>query len=225
MFLGIKHEKPADSKLDINKYIDDLKGGFSFIRKSYMIKVTLIMFAITNFCLAPINVLQPAYVSDVLNGGAELLSILGIALTVGIIVSGLLMGMFGNKFKKSRLICFGMIFFGISYSLLFIPGNIIATGIASNAVAITAFFLLGFCTPVLTTPLMTNIMLNTDKDMLGRVGSFVGMISCCAIPLGSAAAGSLSEIFSISALILAMGIVIILVGIRMAFNSKFRQND
>lgn len=144
-------------------------------------------------------------------------------MTVGIILGGLTMGIIGNRIKKHWFISLGLIFFGLSYSLLLFPGNIIPSGIFTNIIVTFIFFLFGFIVPLMTTPLTTNIMLNVDKNMMGRVGSFLAMISCSAIPLGAAISGSLSEILSMTTLFAIIGIIIILVGIRMLFNKKFRE--
>lgn len=223
LFLKVKHEINQEAEVSVKAYLKDLGEGFRFIRDSYIIRTTLILFAITNFCLAPINVLMPAYVEDILKNGAGVLSMLGVALSVGIILGGLVIGFIGNKFNKNHFISLGLIIFGINYCLLFIPGNLIPSGLFSNAVAIGIFFVFGLIIPMLTSPLTTNIMINTDKNMLGRVGSFISVISCCAIPLGSAITGSVSEIFPMTSIFLIMGMIVALVGIRMIFNRKFKK--
>ena len=223
LFLKLKHEDNHVSEISIKSYFKDLGEGFLFIKKSYVIKTTIILFAITNFCLAPINVLMPAYVEDILRSDASMLSMLGVALSVGIIIGGLLIGFIGNRVKKSWFISIGIFAFGINYCLLFAPGNLIPSGVISNALSVGVFFIFGFIVPMLTSPLTTNIMINTDNKMLGRVGSFISVISCCAIPLGSAITGSVSELFPMTSIFGVMGLIISLVGIRMFFNSKFKK--
>lgn len=223
MLMKIKHESTVEGKINAKEYVNDLKEAFNFVKKSYLIRTALILFAIVNFCLAPINVLMPAFVNDVLKSGVEMLSFLGIALSVGMIIGGVLVGQFGNRFKNHISISFGLVFFGLSYSILFIPGNIIPWGIYSNIIAIAAFFLLGFVIPIMSAPITTNIMLNTDKDMIGRVSSFMAMMSYCAIPLGSSITGAVSEIMPMAIIFAIMGGIIILVGLRMMLNKKFKE--
>lgn len=223
MFMRVKQEEASNEAISIKGYANDIKEGFNFIRKSYLIRTTLVLFAIVNFCLAPINVLMPAFADEVLKGDAGLFSILGISFTVGVIVGGLITGSIGSKFKKHWLISIGLIIFGASYSMLFVPGNVISAGIYSNIAAAAAFFIFGFIMPPMTAPLTTNIMLNTDKSMLGRVGSFMGMISLCAVPLGAAITGFISEIMPMTTIFAIMGGIIILLGIRMVFNRKFKE--
>ncbi len=223
LFLNLKHEQNHVSEFSVKSYFNDLSEGFLFIKKSYVIKTTIILFAITNFCLAPINVLIPAYVEDILKSDANMLSMLGVSLSVGIIMGGLLIGFIGNRVKKSWFISIALFSFGINYCLLFAPGNIIPSGVISNTLSIGIFFVFGFIVPMLTSPLTTNIMINTDNNMLGRVGSFISVISCCAIPLGSAITGSVSELFPMTSIFGVMGLIISLVGIRMFFNSKFKK--
>ena len=56
---------------------------------------------INNFCLAPLNVLQPVYVKETLGAGAGGLSVLGTALLIGMICSGLWIGRYGKSFKRA----------------------------------------------------------------------------------------------------------------------------
>jgi len=223
LFISIAVEGHDASELSIKKYFQDLKEGFLFVWKNYVIKTAIILFAITNFSLAPINVLLPAYVDENLKSGAEMLSAMGCALSVGIIVGGLCIGMLGNKAKIHMSISMGLVVFGICYSLMFLPGNIIPAGILSNIMVTFVFFMFGCTISFLTAPLMTNIMQNTDKDMFGRVGALISMVTYSAIPLGSAITGSLSELVPTTTMFIAMGIMIFVLGIRMLFNLKFKK--
>lgn len=210
------------AKLNVKTYMKDLKEGFSFVKNNKLIRLTIILFALLNFCLAPINVLMPIFAKDVLKGGPDILSYIGAALAVGTILGGVLIGQFGSRFKISTLIISGMFLFGISYALLMIPGNVISTGIYSDAAAIGSFFMFGLLIPIISSPVQTYLMVNTDRAVLGRVISFMSMISCSAIPLGSALTGTISEYVSMAAIFLCMGGLICLSAVFLLFKKDFR---
>lgn len=211
------------AKLNVRAYMKDLKEGFSFVKNNKLIRLTIILFALVNFCLAPINVLMPIFAKDVLKGGPDILSYIGVALAVGTILGGVLIGQFGPRFKISTLIISGLFLFGISYALLMIPGNVISTGVYSYAAAIGSFFMFGLLIPIISSPVQTYLMVNTDRAVLGRVISFMTMISCSAIPLGSALTGTISEYMSMSAIFLCMGGLICLSAVFLLFKKDFRQ--
>ena len=66
-------------------------------------------------------------------------------------------------------------------------------------------------------------MLSTEKNMMGRVGAFMTMISCCAIPLGSAITGTISELLPMTTIFAIMGGIIILMGIRAKMDNRLRK--
>lgn len=222
-FMKVKGDKISKEKIEVKAYFDDLKEGFSFVKNSYLIRTVLILFALINFCLAPINVLMPAFVSEVLMEDATALSIIESGIIIGMILGGFAVAPIGSKIKNHTLMSWGIIFFGVSYSLLYFPGNILSAGIYSMIMSTVAAFLLGFTIPFVTSPIVTKIMLNTEKSMMGRVGAFMTMVSCCAIPLGSAITGTITELLPMTTIFAIMGGIIILTGIRAKMDKRLKE--
>lgn len=220
--MKISLHKLEKVKLNVRTYMEDLKEGFSFVKNNKLIRLTIGLFALINFCLAPINVLLPIFAKDVLKGGPNILSYIGVALAVGTILGGILVGQFGSRFKISTLIISSLFLFGISYALLMIPGNIIRAGIYSNSTAVGSFFIFGLLIPIMVSPIQTYLMVNTERAVLGRVSSLMAMISCSAIPLGSALTGTISEYMSISTIFLCMGSFLSVTAFFLLFKKDFR---
>lgn len=214
--------KSENVNISFKSYWKDLKEGFSFIKNNKLIRLVIAVFALINFCLSPMNVLMPIFTKDILKGGPDTLSLLGAALAIGVILGGLIVGQFGSRYKISSLIVFSLFFFGASYSLLVIPGNVINAGIYSTSTAVISFFILGLLIPVMTSPIQTYIMTYTDRNILGRVFSFITMINYSAIPLGSALTGTISEVMSISVIFLCMGFIISITALLLLFKKDFR---
>lgn len=222
-FMRVKDDKISKEKIEVKAYINDIKEGFSFVKNDYLIRTVLILFALMNFCLSPINVLMPAFVSENLKADASALSLIESAIIIGMILGGVAVASIGNKVKGHTLMSWGMIIFGVSYSLFYFPGNILSPGIYSIALSTFAGFLLGFMIPFTTSPMTTKIMINTEKSMMGRVGAFMTMVSCCAIPLGSSITGTITELLPMTTIFAIMGGIIILLGIRAKLNNKLRE--
>jgi DHA3 family macrolide efflux protein-like MFS transporter len=222
ILLKVQFTVEKKETMNVKSYIEDLKVGFKYIQQNKIVKISIFLFAIANFCVAPINIMMPVFANDILKGGPELLSAMGIALTIGTILGGLLVGQYGGKIKMSKLLIGGMIFFGISYSTLYFPGNIISVQVVSVIITIISFFFIGFFIPVMVSPITSYMMVNTDKNILGRVSSVMVMISCAAIPLGAAITGVITEFLSISMIFLLMGVIISLVAASLIFNKEFK---
>lgn len=210
-------------KINVKNYISDLKEGFKFIKSKTLILTTIFLLAIINFCLSPINVLLPAYIKEVLNVGPEGMSLIQLSVTVGMIVGGLLVAQFGERFKISTLIISSFSFMGINYALLYLPGNINLFNIKPLYISMFLFAMIGLSVPTAMGPLTTYILKNTPKQILGRVSSVMNMVLCCALPIGSASSGILCEYISIPLLFCIMGIIILSSSFTLILNKKFRE--
>lgn len=208
---------------DANQYFKDFKEGFVFIKNDYIIFISIILMGFTNFCISPINVLQTAYVKDILLSGPEMLSIMGIGLMIGTISGGLLVAQIGQKFKISTLVISGISILAVCYALLSMPAFFNLNPIISSILATLLFSIMGFSIPLATSPIMAYILSNTPKEILCRVISVMSMVCMCAIPLASAITGALSEIISIQIIFLTMGILLLLVTLLLTFDKNFKK--
>jgi MFS transporter, DHA3 family, macrolide efflux protein len=222
VFLRLQGGDTKNSEFSVKGYIADIKEGFDFVRKTEIIAISMLLFAVVNFCVTPVNVLMPAFISDVLKSGPKVLSLLSIAFSAGTILGGILMSQFGSRYKETKLIAGGFFIFGISYAALVLPGYIIKGFLPSVLITVVIFSLIGLLIPVVASPIKTHMMRNTDPKILGRIAAFMTMISLSAIPLGSALTGFISEYVSISIIFLVMGIIVALLAVSLFFNKTFR---
>jgi DHA3 family macrolide efflux protein-like MFS transporter len=223
MLMRVKIPVIDKVKLNVKTYMDDLKVGFSFVKNTKLIKLSIGLFALVNFCIAPINVLMPIFAKDILKGGPDILSYIGVAFAVGTIIGGIMVGQFGSRFKISTLTIVGLFFFGVAYDFLALPGTIVSGGIYSSFIAVVVFLVFGLLIPIINSPIQAYLMTNTEREVLGRVISFMTMITCSAIPLGSALTGTVSEYVPIWVIFISMGIIISAAGLLLFFNKDFRK--
>lgn len=218
--LKVEETLEENNEMNIKSYFKDLKEGILFVKSERVIVIYIIMAALANFCLAPLNVLMAVYVKDILNKGPETLSILGIGLMAGIITGGMAVSQVGDKLKKSTLAVLGFMLLGINYALMSLPGFF--KNISSPiAIATIAYFSIGFGAPLVSTPVRAFILTNTPKDILGRVASLMGMCMLSAMPLGGTLTGVVSQYTSVEMMFLAMGIAICIIALIPLFDKEF----
>lgn len=163
--------------------------------------------ALLNVGLIPHNVMGPVYVKDVLHAGPSVLSLLGVCLLTGMILSGLAIGAWGSRFRKSSLIVFGCFLLGASQGLYFLPAAIEW----QPAVIVAALaFSSGAAIPFINTPLSTYMMEVTPAGMLGRVSSLSSMISSALLPVGAIAVGAVGSLVPVETLYLGAGLLMVL---------------
>lgn len=206
MTMKIKEDiKKSDKKVDIKEYLKMSGEGFSYVFKnSVLIRMALVA-TFLNFSFVPLNVLRPVYVEEVLKSGAGGLSLTAIGITLGIIVGGLLMAKVGDKVKPQLAMAGGLGMMGFNYALLGIPGIYNFQYINPLYYATVISFFFGFFLPVAQAPMSAYVLKSTDKSMLGRVSSIMGIIMLAATPIGGAIVGFVGEYVSVSMLFIIMG--------------------
>ncbi|WP_223068861.1 MFS transporter [Paenibacillus caui] len=198
-------------------YIIQLKEGFSYVRGNLLIFTSIILAALVNFCLAPINALQIVYVKDLLHAGPGGLSMLGICLTCGMILSGLAIAKWGDRFRKSTLILSAILLMGICLALLSLPPAL--PGIYALAAAAGLMSLLGASVSLASAPLRSYVMEVTPGHMLGRISALISMMCLSAVPLGGTLTGLVADLVPIPHLYAIIGSVIALLALGL-FNYK-----
>ncbi|WP_433940550.1 MFS transporter [Paenibacillus lautus] len=199
--------------------LGDIKEALLFVKQHSLLLITTVLAMINNFCLAPLNVLQPVYVKETLGAGAGGLSVMGTALLIGMICSGLWIGRYGKSFKKSTLIMSGSIMLGIGYFALGIPGHLPAWRVESAAVCM---FVAGFAVSMLNAPISTYLMEVTPRHMLGRIGALMTVLCTAAIPVGSLITGLVAEHQSPPVLFSLMGFVMLVPVLFLIRKKSFR---
>ncbi|MGM9973371.1 MAG: MFS transporter [Clostridiaceae bacterium] len=206
MKLKAKEKEETSEALSFKRGLIEIKEGFSYIKLNKFIMLVIVLFAIINFCLAPLNVLLPIFAERILLGGPETLSILSMSLTLGTILGGVAITAVAHRFKGNSLLIISTLIFGAVYALLVLP-EILSIG--AVVIASACFFFMGFMIPGMTAPINGYILSKTDKKYLGRVSGIISLIATGVLPLGAAITGAMAQYLQVSLIFLIMGAIII----------------
>ncbi|AWB43396.1 MFS transporter [Paenibacillus sp. CAA11] len=223
-----KEEEPsADSQGSVRakgkfqQYLHELKEGFSYVKTNRLIFTTILLAALVNFCLAPLNVLNTVYVKELLHGGPALVSSLSMGLTLGMILTGLGLAKWGDRCRKSTLILSGILLLGLGLALLSLPPW--APDKYTVIAAISLMFLIGVSVSLASSPLRSYVMEVTPGHMLGRVAALINMLCLSAMPLGGALTGAVADAIPIPILYGAMGSIIAAAALLLTRFRSFRK--
>ncbi|WP_425447386.1 MFS transporter [Dethiothermospora halolimnae] len=212
-FIKVTEKRNNNINLDFKTYIKEVGAGFKYVKKNHIIIISIVLFAVVNFAFGPINVLMPHFVKYNLQSDAKMLSILSLALIVGEILGGIIVGQFCSKVKKILLVILSIFFLGLNYSLLFIPGNLYLFNNSSIVFSIISFFGIGFFLIFAISSLTAYLLENVSEEFLGRTSSFINMVSGSMTPLGMFLCGIVAHYISISLIFLTMGLMISIVSV------------
>ncbi len=187
--------------------ISDMREGFRFLRGW---RAALLMIGIAmgiNFVLAPAVSLIPIFVVNHFHGGAGEFAALESLLGVGMIVGGVVLGVWGGFKKKVRTVVMGLSLMGVgSLGLAAVPADMFVA-------ALVAIFLLAFMMAMVNGTLLAVLQATIPPGIQGRVFALLNSGSMAMMPIGLAVAGPIAELFSVQFWFLVSGIVLLFAGL------------
>ena len=185
----------------------DFKAGFRYMLGWPGLMIIALMAVLINFILTPAFSLLPLLVKDYFGGGAMELGWVNAASGVGVILGGLILGVWGG-FKKKILTTFlGLAGMGLGILMLSIAPS------TSILWAVGAVFLAGTMQPITNGPIMAVMQSTVEPDMQARVFSLLSSMAGGMSPVGLLIAGPISDNVGIQAWFLVGGIVCLLMAV------------
>ena len=188
------------AKIDRNKSpLKDLKEGLVFIKNNPTILVLISMVGIVSLFGIAYIILMPIFANDILRSGVKGLGALMSASGFGALIGALILARLGDfKFKGSLLIVSTFVFsvslvlFSLSKDMLFSLIALMLVGASS----VTAIALIN-----------TILQIIVPDEFRGRVMSVFMLTFAGLMPFGNLLAGALSEIWGVSLVVTASGII------------------
>jgi DHA3 family macrolide efflux protein-like MFS transporter len=167
--------------------IGDMVQGFRYVASWRGLMFLVILAATLNFFAAPVNALLPLVVTKYLGADVLKLGWLQTAFGIGVITSGLILGVWGG-FKRRIFTCLiGLMIWGISITAFgFITESLFFMGLALMLIA-------GFGLTMNNASVGAILQTTVARDIQGRVYSLVGSVSAAVVPIGLAIAGPLAD--------------------------------
>lgn len=192
-------------------YIQEIHQGFSYIRRHPQIRNLMIFQIIILFLISPTAFLTPLMISRTFGDNVILLTMSEMTYSLGMILGGILITVWGGFSDKRKTVCtaagfYGLMMIGIGISPIFVLYLLCNT-------------LIGITSPLYNTPLTVIIQEETDSKLHGRVFSFLQIATSCALPLGMSFFGPCADIIPPQYLMVFSGILILLFTTLVAFSS------
>ncbi len=207
IIMTIKTETPKEEQTKAEPYMSVLKEGFRYIKGEPVIINFCIIAVMLNMILVPINSLQAPLVSECYHGSSRLLSVIGMAGSIGAIV-----GSFALPFIKKRLslkmmiICFVMLL-GLGIVLLPIAGSQTENAMLKSTFAALCFLIMTFCASLITGAINIDFISNVDERYLARSSAVFTSVATAAIPVTSMFVGLIKIHINTSTLISTCGLL------------------
>ncbi len=186
-----------------SSYLQDLMAGFRYVLSWRGLFILALMAASLNFLLAPTSSLSPLLIKDHFGGSVLSLGTYNSVFGIGVILGGLLLGVWGGFRRKIVTSFMGIVLIGSAILVNgMLPSNLLTVAVVMAGV-------LGFGLPIANGSLGAIMQSSVAPDMQGRVFSLVGSVSGAMAPIGLAIAGPVSDLVGIQTWYIAAGIVTI----------------
>ncbi len=189
----------------------DVIDGLRYLRDWRGMQMLLGMAMIINFLLTPGGSLLPLLVTRYFRGDALQLASLNSAWGIGVVLGGLLLGVWGGFRKRLYTSMMGLSLMGIGFITIGVaPATALWLAVAGNFVA-------GFMNPITNGPMFAILQTTVAPEMQGRVFTLMNSLCMAASPLGLAVAGPLADRIGIQPWFVVGGAVCVLMGVGSLF--------
>lgn len=211
MLVNTKEQSLQKQKFDAKEYMATFSDGLKYVKRNTTIMFFCGVAIFLNAILVPIDSLQAPLARDILMGGAEILSVLGIALTLGMMLGTAFYPMLGKVLKAKAFLtmcCLGIGFYYI--------GFVVCKPFFTNKIFVYAYvalasFLCGVIISLFSTFINVEFVKKIDKAYLARAAGIMSSLSVASIPVASAIVGVLVIFVKIEWLFIVVGILAIVV--------------
>jgi MFS transporter, DHA3 family, macrolide efflux protein len=209
LFLSIPQpvHKAATSHEKKPSLLQDVREGIAYVRGWPGLVAILLMAVLLNFLLTPTGSLMPLLVTKHFGKGALEFGLTDSAWGLGVIVGGILLGIWGGFKRKITTALVGITGLGAGVMIVALaPAN-------GFFLALIAMAIIGVMNSMANGPLMALLQSIVRSDMQGRVNSLVNSAATAMTPIGLLIAGPVSDLIGIRSWYWIAGIVSLLMGL------------
>jgi predicted MFS family arabinose efflux permease len=165
--------------------------------------------------MGPAIVGVPIFVKEVLNEGAASYAIVESSYGLGMLLGTVIINILNKRLTTGKLLLLGMIFDGVTYSILYWTGSL------ELMIILISFHAIGI--PFIVVSRTSLVQKWVEDEKLGRVFSLVNMAVVGMTALTTGLTGFIAEFISIESVFLVFGIVGTLCGVVGWFYKDLRE--
>lgn len=199
--------------------LHDMKDGFTYLMRWKGLVVLTGLALVFKMALSPAFTLIPLLVYQHLGGGAAQYSLVEVVAGVGIILGGILLGVWGGFKKRVYTMFTGALGLGLGILALgFLPQG-------RFPLILLPMFLIGFMIPIVDGPITAILQARIDNEYQGRVMTIFGSLINLSGPIGLIAAGPVADALGLQVWFIAAGVLVIASILFGAFNKHMLSID
>ena len=181
-----ENEAPKEQKAKSDfSYKAMLKDGFKYVLGNKLLVNFAVMAVLMNFLLVPLNALQAPVAENVFGLGSELLSVMGMAASLGAIVGSAITPALIERFQTKNILFSCGVLMGSFMTMIALGRFVTGMMIAGYLIAGVCYFVMSGSASVLCGVVSIQFVNVCDRAYLARAGAVMGALSAAAMPLAS----------------------------------------
>jgi DHA3 family macrolide efflux protein-like MFS transporter len=194
------------STTPMSSYWNDLREGLQYVTKRPALIILMGLAMLVNLVLTPVFSLIPLLVKNHFAGTAWHFGSIEAAAGIGMLIGGVVLGLWGGFKRRIVTTQMGLVFLGVSIFLLgLIPASLFFLAVVLAASA-------GFMIPMIDGPLLAILQAIVVPDVQGRVFTLLGSLSKAMAPLSLLIAGPIADLLGIQSWFVMGGAVTLVLG-------------
>lgn len=222
--MNTNEEKGGATGGGFKSYVELLKGGCRYIATERAIMSFIVLAVVANAMFVPINSLQAPLVAEVLQSGEAMLSVLSVALSVGMLLSTVVFPYLARKFSGKWIVFLCGLSFGLYYIFLVLIGKFVSLPQVKYALVAVCSFLAGFLVSFLSTYISATFLRVVKQEYIARPAAIMNSAGSCAIPAVSFLVSIVSSFASTGIIFIVSGILLMALLTILTFLLKFDGN-
>ena len=212
--------QPERTSLSMEKSVlGDMMDGFRFLRKTRGILLIVVMAMFLNLVGGPASALIPILVTNHFHGDVTYLAIIQSASAIGMVLSGILLGIWGGGKRRTFTALIALIVMGILDMLI----GLMPPDAFFQATAL--FFLVAGLGTIVNGSILALLQSTVPADKQGRVYGLVASGATAMMPIGLVIAGPVADAYGVPIWFIASGVATIVLGTAALLTPSVRALD
>lgn len=188
----------------------ELGDGVAMVKESRAMAYLLLLAVVLNGLLTPYNSLEAAMTREILHSDAGILSVVGVALSLGMIAGASLFPTLSRRVPMRVLLLTGSVLLGAMYLGTVAVGRWAATPLAIYLSISVLMLLVGFGVALLNNFSSVLILQKCDRSYLARLSGLMGSLCGAAMPAVSLLVSILTGFISTELFFIGSGVFVLL---------------
>ena len=224
-FVNTKEQNLVVQKFDAKAYTKDLAGGFVYVKKDKMISLFLLLAVFLNGILVPLNALQAPFANEVLKGGAEVLSMIGISTTVGMLLGSVTYPALCKLVSGKAIWVIGGSGLTLFYIALPLFSPLYTNKILMYGCTIVFSAFLGYTVALVNAHLNVFSVKRIKREYLARISGIATAVSVASMPIASFLVSGVASCVKTETIFIVSGLLALVVSVSMFFSKTLEDKE